>query len=147
MSEEPDLEAYTAYLKGLRLRYFHPEEITSYATRERGGVTNSLPPEQLWDNLPPTLWILDAFRHFIKKPVTLTSIYRSPSYNKAIGSGAATKSQHMRNCAVDFQVKGMSPHAAFLQLKRMRDGNAFLGGLGAYSTFCHVDTRGSNATW
>ncbi len=147
MSDEPDLEEYTQFLKGLRLRYFSPSEITNYAKSTRNGVRNALPPEDLWDNLPPTLWVLDAFRHYIQKPVRLTSIYRSPSYNKSIGSGAATRSQHLRNCAVDFQVEGMSPHAAFNQLIRMRKAGCFVGGCGTYSTFTHVDTRGVNATW
>ena len=139
-------DSYTKFLKGLRLRYFQPEEITSYADAVRNGEKNSLPPEEMWDALVPTINTLDALRHYIKKPITLTSIYRSPSYNRK-GVNGAKHSYHMKNCAIDFQVKGMSPQGVFLQLRNLRQAGAFLGGISAYSTFCHVDTRGSNATW
>ena len=145
MSDEDHLEEYTEFLEGLRLRYFSPREITNYARSKRGEATNSLPPRDLWDNLPPTLWILDQLRDYIKKPIRLTSIFRNEKYNRECGGSRA--SYHKQNMAVDFQVDGMSPHAAFNQLIRMRKAGCFTGGCGAYSTFCHVDTRGSNATW
>ena len=53
----------------------------------------------------------------------------------------------MQNCAIDFQVDGMTPNAAFNQLLKMRKAGAFIGGLGQYPTFTHVDTRDKIATW
>lgn len=136
---------YRAFLAGLRLRHFSPEEVISYADQVRGGVRNDLPDRQLWDNLVPTLWVVDQLRAYLGAPITLTSIYRAPDYNRQVGG--ATGSMHLQNRAIDFQVAGVSPTEAFNRLKKMRDAGTFRGGLGKYSTFVHVDTRGNNATW
>lgn len=136
---------YELFLYGLRLRYFAPVEITSYGRRTKGGAQNGLPPIDLWDNLVPTLWVLDQLRHALGKPITLTSIYRNQAYNAAVGGAAL--SQHKYNAACDFQVAGMTPREAFNALVGMRAAGSFLGGLGLYSTFVHIDTRGTNATW
>ena len=138
-------ELYTAFLKKLRLRHFSPHEITSYAEQVRKGVKNSLPPEELWENIVPTLWVLDQFRHQYGKPVRLTSIFRSEKYNSSVGG--ARWSQHKVNGACDIQVTGMTPTQVFNRLKKMRDGGSFRGGLGKYDTFTHIDTRGNNATF
>ena len=61
--------------------------------------------------------------------------------------GASRNSQHLRNCAIDFKVKGMRPATAFDRLRMMRDAKVFNGGLGLYSTFVHIDNRGRSATW
>jgi uncharacterized protein YcbK (DUF882 family) len=132
---------YTRFLNGLRLRYFNASEITSYAQRPG----NTLPPRELWNNIVPTLWILDNFREAIKKPIFLTSIYRSPRYNNSVGSTSG--SQHLQNTAIDFQVRGMSPTMVHNRLLKIRQAQGFKGGLGKYSTFNHIDTRGYNATW
>lgn len=142
---EVDPDQYAKFLKGLRTRYFSPQEIIRYADISRHGVKNSLPPEDLWDNLVPTINVLDAMRHYIKRPIRLTSIYRSKEYNKICGG--SRNSFHMQNAAIDFQVEDMSPIAAFNQLLKMRKAGCFVGGLGQYPTFTHVDTRGSIATW
>lgn len=50
--------------------------------------------------------VLDPFREFIKKPITVNSWYRTPEYNKQVGG--AKNSQHTLGEAVDFVVKGMT---------------------------------------
>ncbi|MGA0207488.1 MAG: D-Ala-D-Ala carboxypeptidase family metallohydrolase [Ilumatobacteraceae bacterium] len=136
---------YSEFLAGLQLRHFAPSEITSYAGRERNGISNSLPPEDLWLNIVPTLWVVDQLRHYFDAPITLTSIYRSPEYNSAVGG--ASQSEHMRNAAIDLQVKNIEPKDVFNRLSAMRAAGTFAGGLGLYPTFVHIDTRGRNATW
>ena len=141
-------EEYEAWLGALQLRHFSPREVTNYANASRNGVKNSLPTKELWGNLPPVLWVLDQLRESIELPIRLTSIYRSPHYN-AKGVTGAPNSFHKKNCAIDFQVDGMSPNQVFNRLNKMRHAGCFTGGLGAYSTFCHIDAgvRGRNATW
>ena len=141
-------EEYEAFIGALQLRHFSPREVTNYANASRNGVKNSLPTKELWGNLPPVLWVLDQLRESIELPIRLTSIYRSPHYN-AKGVGGAPNSFHKKNCAIDFQVDGMSPNQVFNRLNKMRHAGCFTGGLGAYSTFCHIDAgvRGRNATW
>ena len=138
---------YDEYLEGLSLRHFSPEEITSQGERWRDGVKNSLPPENLWRAIAPTLWIADLARHELGFSLTVTSAYRSERYNHAVGG--ASYSQHLANTALDLIPGGGRVLDLYDQLETMRAGGAFQGGLGLYlgSGFAHIDTRGSNATW
>jgi hypothetical protein len=51
--------------------------------------------------------ILQPLRDAIDRPITVTSGFRSPKVNAAVG-GAAT-SQHLRGEAADIRVEGMTP--------------------------------------
>lgn len=106
---------------------------------------NTDPPEELWPNIVPTARVLQELRDRIGKPIILHSVYRSPAYNRAIGG--AGQSVHMSFGAADFHVvdpnSGPADWAA--TLRAMRSAGLFKGGIGAYETFVHVDTRGTNA--
>ncbi len=107
---------------------------------------NTDPPKDKWDNILPTARVIDEFRRRIAAPVTITSAYRSPKYNKAIGG--AFKSQHMEFTALDFVVRGNSTPAIWASILRsMRTEGWFKGGIGTYSYFVHVDSRGENTDW
>lgn len=85
--------------------------------------------------------VLQKIRSHFGKSVTITSAYRTPGKNKAVGGQAY--SQHLYGRAADIKVKGVSPKkvAAYAEtiLKK--------GGIGTYSTFVHVDVRGTKARW
>ena len=138
---------FEAFLAGLELRFFSPAEISRYAKATRNGVQNDLPPRELWVNLVRPLWVLDQLRESIDKPIRITSSYRSPDYNLAVGSSPG--SFHRKASALDFQVIGMSPSEAFDRLNKMRHAGSWTGGLGSYPTFTHIDAglRRRNATW
>lgn len=51
--------------------------------------------------------VLDPLRRRLGKPIAVSSCYRSPAVNSAVG-GSKT-SQHMRGEAADFTVAGMTP--------------------------------------
>jgi zinc D-Ala-D-Ala carboxypeptidase len=51
--------------------------------------------------------VLDPLRLHLGKPVRVTSAYRSPKVNAAIGG--ASNSQHMRGEAADIKVEGLQP--------------------------------------
>jgi len=100
----------------------------------------------MWKRLAPTLKIADQIRHDLgTELVCINSAYRSPEYN-AICSGAASRSYHMKNCALDL-VFACGPEKAAASASKLRDAGAFRGGIGTYSGFIHIDTRGHNATW
>ena len=139
------LRVYNDFLAGLRLRHFRPSEVTSYATAIRNGVRNDLPPEELWPNIVPTLWVIDHLRASLGFPIVLTSTYRSPEYNEAVGG--AENSYHMRNMACDFHVAAHAPERIGHILKTWRADGVFTGGIGTYPTFVHLDTRSRNADW
>lgn len=144
--------AFTTLIASYRLTYFKPYELLVMGSRHgdpnspaRG--LNTRPPENLWDNIELTIKTLDRFRLLIGSPVRIVNAYRSPKYNRAIGG--AKNSQHMQFNALDFVVDGNSRPSDWATLLRsMRDDqHAFMGGVGLYSTFVHVDTRGNKADW
>ena len=141
-----DFRTFTEYFDSLGIVHFSAEEFTSYFHVHRRGVTNSEPPREMWPNIAPTIRIIDRLRGHFGRPIVILSSYRSPAYNRAIGD-AATKSYHMQFRALDIAVAGRTPRQVFDQLADWRVAGKFTGGLGLYSTFVHIDTRGYNATW
>lgn len=138
-------EAFEEYFDRQGFRYFSGAELAMYFNRWRGDVKNNYPPRALWPNFLPTLRIIDDLRVTIGKPITITSSYRSPAYNKAVGG--APQSYHKKFVAADIQVASTTPHEVYKILRLWREQGKFSGGLGLYPTFVHVDTRGFNADW
>jgi N-acetylmuramoyl-L-alanine amidase len=145
------------FIDDLGLRFFSGSEFTPYWSRVRNGVRNSVPPENLWRNIVPTLVVLDRFRAEIGSPVDLLSTYRSEAYNNAIGG--ARESQHTRFRAIDFTCRRGTP-TQWAQILRGYRGDTFTnpltgdtfkfhGGIGVYPSrfFVHLDTRGTDADW
>lgn len=85
--------------------------------------------------------VLQKIRTHFGKSVTITSAYRTPTKNKAVGG--EVYSQHLYGRACDIKVKGIAP-------KKVADYAETIlknGGVGRYDTFTHVDTRGTKARW
>jgi uncharacterized protein YcbK (DUF882 family) len=73
--------------------------------------------------------------------IRIISGYRSPAYNRKIGS--TDGSQHPQGRAADIQHPTLTTeelHTLILALYKAGK-LPHLGGLGLYPTFCHVDTR------
>lgn len=51
--------------------------------------------------------VLQKIRNYFKKPVTITSGYRTPSHNKKIGGASGSK--HTKGLAADIKVSGTDP--------------------------------------
>jgi|GEM_PF-623291 len=142
----PDEKDYAAFLATLKLRYIAPHEVISAHRRERNGVQNTLPPRHLWQQMVPTLRVADELRSRLGvKLLYIASAYRSPNYNRQC-PGAASNSYHIKNRALDLIYDCSTSHAMSVA-KSLRDEGYFKGGLGKYSSFIHIDTRGYNATW
>ena len=78
--------------------------------------------------------------------IHITSGYRSPAHNRAVGG--AKNSEHMQGRAADINVAGHTPvqvKAKILEL--IANGRMLQGGIGLYSGFVHYDTRGYAARW
>lgn len=63
------------------------------------------PPTEYFNNLMQCAIQLQKVRDIIKKPIIITSAYRTKSYNTAIGG--ALYSQHLTASAVDSHARGM----------------------------------------
>jgi len=78
-------------------------------------------------------------------PVTITSGYRSPDYNRAVGG--AENSYHLRGMAADIQVQDESP----LRVYQWADRLFPVSGLGLYERgdggWVHIDSRSERARW
>lgn len=81
---------------------------------------------------------LQKLREDLNASIKVTSWYRCPAHNAAIGG--ATNSMHKKGTATDIQVSGMSPN-------EVQDACEKFDGLGRYDTFTHIDSRGTSARW
>lgn len=140
-------ETFSEWFAAQKFLHFVAGEFTSYFARERNGVKNSPPPKRLWQNIVPTLRIVDELRDSFGKPCRILSSYRAPAYNKKVGG--APLSQHLEFKALDITIDGISPQRVYDRLIEWRKAGKFTGGLGIYpsSGFVHIDTRARNATW
>ena len=86
--------------------------------------------------------VLQKIRTHFEKSVTITSAYRTPSRNKAVGG--ETYSQHLYGRAADIKVKGVSPKKVASYAETILSNK---GGIGVYSTFTHIDVRTTKARW
>ena len=86
--------------------------------------------------------ILQKIRTHFGASVTITSAYRTPAKNKAVGG--QTYSQHLYGKAADIKVKGVTPKQVAAYAEELLPGK---GGIGTYGTFTHVDVRSTKARW
>ena len=86
--------------------------------------------------------ILQKIRSHFGKSVTVTSAYRTPTKNKAVGG--ETYSQHLYGRAADIKVNGVSPKKVAAYAEKLIPKK---GGIGIYSTFTHIDTRATRSRW
>lgn len=141
-----NLAGYAAYLQSLKLKRVTPGQVIAAHAKVRGRLWNSLPPKSQWKNMAPTLRAVDRIAAELDMPVKeITSAYRSRAYNSRC-PGAASGSWHQANVAVDVQFP-VSASVVAHTARRVRDKGYFKGGIGRYSRFTHIDTRGANQNW
>ncbi|MGB0774575.1 MAG: YcbK family protein [Akkermansiaceae bacterium] len=141
-----DVLRYARYVQSLNLRNITPRMVLAPHFKTRGRLSNSLPPKSYWQHMGPTLKVVDKMITRMGAPLKeVTSAYRSPRYNRAVGG--KSRSYHMQNMAVDLKFNGVSPYHAAYVAKQLRSQGLYRGGIGRYSSFVHIDTRGSNVDW
>lgn len=87
---------------------------------------------------------LNAIRSRYGKPIVVTSGYRSPEHNAAVGG--VKNSYHTLGLAAD--IRSLSENRSDLsELQQICDEMNQTGGVGFYDTFVHVDVRGERARW
>jgi uncharacterized protein YcbK (DUF882 family) len=89
---------------------------------------------------------LQVLRDEVKKPIKITSGYRTADFNAKIKG--AIKSRHITGEAADLKIAGMTPKqvAAVIE-KLIAAGKMEEGGIGIYSTWIHYDHRNVKARW
>ena len=71
-------------------------------------------------------------------PLDINSAYRCDKHNKAVGG--TTNSRHKEGDATDIVSKKLTPDQVATAAENF-------DGLGRYSTFTHIDSRGTKARW
>lgn len=141
-----NLNDYVAYLNSLKMRNISAQDVISAHAKNRGSVWNTLPPRQWWARMGYTLRVVDRISSEMNVPVKeIVSAYRCPKYN-ARCAGAKSQSWHQANIAVDVQFQ-TSARNVTATARSLRDRGLFKGGVGSYSSFTHIDTRGTNVNW
>lgn len=86
--------------------HFTLEELTHSQTAARLGLDNE-PPPAVVDALTRTAHGLEMVRVLLQAPILVSSGYRSPLVNRAVGGAA--NSQHILGEAADFTAPGFGP--------------------------------------
>ncbi|MES2981787.1 MAG: D-Ala-D-Ala carboxypeptidase family metallohydrolase [Verrucomicrobiota bacterium] len=144
--EGRNLTNYVAYINTLKLKNISAQDVISAHAKQRGQVWNRLPPRQWWTRMGYTLRVVDRISSEMRVPVKeVVSAYRCPQYN-ACCSGAKRQSWHQANVALDVKFD-TSARQVTTAARSLRDRGLFKGGVGSYSSFTHIDTRGENVNW
>lgn len=142
----PDVLRYANYILSLNLKNITPRMVLAPHFKTRGRTKNSLPPKNQWKGMAATLRVADKMVVKMNAPLReITSAYRSPRYNRAVGG--KSRSFHMQNIALDLKFRGVSAYHVNYVAKQLRSQGVFKGGVGRYPSFTHIDTRGSNVSW
>jgi uncharacterized protein YcbK (DUF882 family) len=93
------------------------------------------------------LAVLDAAREAAGGPIYVTSGYRCPAHNEAVGG--APQSYHVKGMAADVYSDALDVYALAAVLKGVMIRLGVKGGLQEYPEqgFVHVDVRGWWASW
>jgi N-acetylmuramidase/Peptidase M15 len=143
-----DMSGFTRFFAQLNIKHVSAREILFRGrhhaeTRHEAYACNGFPPLAQWQNIADAARALDAFRGHVGVPVVLTSIYRSPAYNAAIGG--STQSLHTRFAAIDFEVRHALPASHWATvLRKLRGEGLFAGAIGLHGNALHLDARGGN---
>lgn len=81
-----------------KIKYFSLSEFLKSATAKRLGIDNT-PSFEVVDNLNKLADYLDVIREKVGKPILISSGFRCPVLNKAVGG--VSNSQHQKGLAAD----------------------------------------------
>lgn len=114
------------------------EEFTASDTATRLGIDNDLPLE-LVGAAKDTAAMLERVRVALGTPILVSSGYRSPTLNAAIGSGPA--SDHPKATALDFRAPGFGTPLDICKALQPRMQELGIGQMIFEHTWVHISTR------
>ena len=93
-------------------------------------------PTDVLRNLLELAKNLQVLRDEVKKPIKITSGYRSPEHNAKVGGVKSSK--HITGQAADIKVEGYTPKQVTEVIEKLiAAGKMKQGGIGTYSTWVH----------
>ena len=114
---------FAAFVASLGLRHFSAVELLVNTNKVRNGVSNTAPPRELWQNIVPTIIVLDELRNRLGVPIHTLSTFRAKDYNDQI-DGAAKRSQHLDFRAIDFTTPSLDMDDLAAAARKLR-GTSF----------------------
>ena len=137
----------TALALAMRRSSADPQQLTPHFHLREFASRGQLPTDtQTISRLRTLAENLEVLRRELGRPIVVISGWRSQNHNEAIDG--ATQSQHLFGRAADIVVAGMTPAQVFAAIERLQaQGKMEQGGLAAYDSFTHYDTRGYPVRW
>jgi uncharacterized protein YcbK (DUF882 family) len=103
-------------------------------------------PENVKHNIQKLANQLQVLRDDLKRPITITSGYRSPEHNARVGG--VKNSQHVLGTACDIRVAGMTTRQLADRIELLiSKGDMLQGAIGIYPNFVHYDIRKNRVRW
>jgi len=106
-------------------------------------------PNDVLDNIKLLAIQLQTIREYVRQPIKINSAYRCELHNSIIG-GVQT-SQHILGKASDITIHTFTPDEVVDVIENLLVnemlGSFYIGGLGRYNTFTHLDIRSYKARW
>jgi len=106
-------------------------------------------PNDVLDNIKLLAIQLQTIREYVGQPIKINSAYRCELHNSIIG-GVKT-SQHILGKASDITINTFTPDEVVDVIENLLVnemlGSFYIGGLGRYNTFTHLDIRDDKARW
>ena len=129
-----------------RLREFIVSDFYSPDMQDRVLEAFRLEEDEILPRIKKLAKNLQVLREYLDSPININIAYRPLFWElKQKRSG---KSQHVKGWAADIVSDDYSPKEVYDAISNLIDiGKMDEGGLGSYSTFTHVDTRGIKARW
>ena len=115
-----------------KIKYFSLSEFLNSATAKRLGIDNT-PTFEVVDNLNKLADYLDVIREKVGKPILISSGFRCPVLNKAVGG--VSNSQHLKGLAADLICADME------SLEKV------LRETGGFDQLIKEHRKGSNSFW
>lgn len=112
--------------------HFTLAELVASQAATRNGIDNTPAPTAV-ANLTRVAAVLEQIRALVGGPITVSSAYRSPALNRAVGG--AGNSAHLDGLAADITAPGLTARALALLI---REGGVVLDQLIYEGTWVHV---------
>ncbi len=107
-----DRQQFDYFVSTLKLRHFTPPELLSRQYVKPNGP----PPLTLWQNIVPTIMVLENLRATLNTPIHIICAYRNEQYNNNGNQGRDKRSTHQAYCALDFKAPGQTAAAVWQML-------------------------------
>lgn len=98
------------------MKHFSLKEFTRSSTAEARGISNTPAVCEVARIEELVAGVLDPLRDWYGRPIYVTSGYRSPALNRAVGGSAS--SQHLRGEAADITAKSRSENKRLFEFIR-----------------------------